>query len=86
MELKGKEYNAPWEKAFDQILTPLEEFIHRQTTSGILLMICAVIALFIANSHWGEGYHHYYYRVHYQINKVQTYRYLLDTYSLNYAL
>jgi Na+/H+ antiporter NhaA len=38
-------YHAPWGKAFDSILTPLEEFIHRQTTSGILLMICAVAAL-----------------------------------------
>jgi len=41
-------YHAPWEKAFDRLLTPLEEFIHRQTTSGVLLMICAVIALVIA--------------------------------------
>jgi NhaA family Na+:H+ antiporter len=49
-------YHAPWEKAFDRILTPLEEFIHRQTTSGILLMICAVIALVIANSPLQERY------------------------------
>ena len=40
-------HHAPWEKAFDRLLTPLEEFIHRQTTSGVLLMICAVIALVI---------------------------------------
>jgi hypothetical protein len=33
-----KEYIAPWKKAFDRVLTALEEFIHRQTTSGILLM------------------------------------------------
>lgn len=46
---KGVNY-APWEKAFDRILTPLEEFIHRQTTAGILLMVCAVIALIIGNS------------------------------------
>ena len=52
-----KEYNAPWEKAFNSILTPLEDFIHRQTTSGILLMLCAVMALFIANSQWSEPYH-----------------------------
>jgi NhaA family Na+:H+ antiporter len=52
-------YNAPWERAFGRILTPLEEFIHRQTTSGILLMICAVIALAIANSPWQEGYQHF---------------------------
>ncbi|HEY9050296.1 MAG TPA: Na+/H+ antiporter NhaA [Gammaproteobacteria bacterium] len=43
-------YNAPWEKTFDKILTPFEEFIHRQTTSGMLLMGTAIIALVIANS------------------------------------
>lgn len=47
---KGKIHIAPWEKAFDRILTPFEEFIHRQTTSGILLMLCAVVAMFVANS------------------------------------
>ncbi len=52
-------YNAPWEKSFDRILTPLEEFIHRQTTSGVLLMICAVIALVIANSPWHHDYEHF---------------------------
>ncbi len=29
---------APWERAFDRILTPFEEFIHRQTTGGRVLM------------------------------------------------
>lgn len=53
-----KEYVAPWEEAFDKILTPLEDFIHRQTTSGILLMLCAVTALYIANSQWSNAYHH----------------------------
>jgi NhaA family Na+:H+ antiporter len=51
-------YNAPWEKSFDRLLTPLEEFIHRQTTSGVLLMICAVIALIIANSPLHDQYEH----------------------------
>jgi NhaA family Na+:H+ antiporter len=52
-------YHAPWEKSFDRILTPLEEFIHRQTTSGVLLMICAVIALVIANGPWHHDYEHF---------------------------
>jgi len=52
------EYIAPWEKAFDRVLTPLEDFIHRQTTSGIMLMLCAVVAIYIANSQWSEAYHH----------------------------
>lgn len=56
--MQGREFIAPWEKVFDRILSPLEEFIHRQTTSGILLMLCAVVALLIANSPWNETYHH----------------------------
>jgi NhaA family Na+:H+ antiporter len=52
-------YHAPWEKSFERILTPLEEFIHRQTTSGVLLMICAVVALVIANSPLYKTYDHF---------------------------
>ncbi|USF89065.1 hypothetical protein [Candidatus Endoriftia persephone] len=44
-KLIEKEYVAPWEKAFDPVLTPLDAFIHRQTTSGVLLMLCAIAAL-----------------------------------------
>ena len=58
IKIKRKEYIAPWEKAFDKVLSPLDDFIHRQTTSGVLLMLCAVIALYIANSPWSETYHH----------------------------
>jgi len=54
----GEVYSAPWEKAFDRVLPPLEDFIHRQTTSAILLMLCAVVSLFLANSRWKEAYHH----------------------------
>ena len=43
-------YIAPWEKAFNKVLTPFEEFIHRQTTSGLLLMMTAILALVLANS------------------------------------
>lgn len=52
-------HHAPWERAFDRLLTPLEEFIHRQTTSGLLLMGCAVLALIIANSPLRESYEHF---------------------------
>lgn len=51
-------YHAPWEKSFDKILTPFEEFIHRQTTSGLLLMVMAVIALILANSPMADAYLH----------------------------
>jgi NhaA family Na+:H+ antiporter len=51
-------YSAPWEKSFDKLLTPFEEFIHRQTTSGLLLMGTAVLALILANSALSSGYLH----------------------------
>ncbi len=49
---------APWERSFNRLLTPFEEFIHRQTTSGLLLMGTALIALVIANSGLAEPYKH----------------------------
>ena len=51
-------YLAPWEKSFDKILNPFEEFIHRQTTSGLLLMGTAILALFLANGPFAESYLH----------------------------
>lgn len=50
---------APWERAFSRMMTPFEEFIHRQTTSGLLLMGTAVIALLLANSFLAETYQHF---------------------------
>lgn len=52
------DYHAPWEKSFNKILTPFEEFIHRQTTSGLLLMGMAVLALFLANGSLATAYEH----------------------------
>lgn len=51
-------FQARWEKSFDRILTPFEEFIHRQTTSGFLLMCMAVLALVLANGPLAATYEH----------------------------
>lgn len=51
--------HAPWEKTFDKILTPFEEFVHRQTTSGLLLMATAILALVLANSGLASVYQHW---------------------------
>jgi NhaA family Na+:H+ antiporter len=56
MSTQNKEYYAPWEKAYQKFATPFEEFIHRQTTTGMLLIGCAIIALIIANSPLLEAY------------------------------
>ena len=55
---KGEVFQAPLENALGRLVTPFEEFIHRQSSSGLLLMACAVIALVIANSPWQEAYKH----------------------------
>lgn len=51
-------FHAPWEKSFDMILTPFEEFIHRQTTSGLLLISTALLALVLANGPFASAYAH----------------------------
>lgn len=52
-------YIAPWERAFNRFSTPFEEFIHNQTSSGVVLMIATIMALVLANSPWAHGYHHF---------------------------
>ncbi|OGV76348.1 MAG: Na+/H+ antiporter NhaA [Methylotenera sp. RIFCSPLOWO2_02_FULL_45_14] len=49
---------APWERTFKRVLTPFEEFIHGQTTSGLLLMGTTIIALILANTSLSEAYQH----------------------------
>lgn len=57
--VKGKVYHAPWEKSFDKVVTPFEEFIHNETTSSLLLMACALLALVAANTALAGSYQHF---------------------------
>ena len=41
---------APWEKTFEKVSTPLEHFIHAQTTTGVVLIFMTIVALILANS------------------------------------
>lgn len=49
---------APWEKAFKRVSTPFEDFLHAQTTTGLILMFMTIIALITANSQLAEAYQH----------------------------
>ncbi len=55
-----KKLYAPWEKAFNKISTPFEDFIHAQTTTGLVLMFMTVFALILANSPLADGYAHFF--------------------------
>ena len=46
------------ERAFNRVITPFEEFIHRETTSGLLLMGCTILALAVANLGFYDAYQH----------------------------
>lgn len=51
---------APWEKAFKKVSTPFEEFLHAQTTTGLILIVMTVIALVLANTSLYETYAHFF--------------------------
>ena len=55
-----KKLYAPWEKAFNKITTPFEDFIHAQTTTGLVLIFMTVLALILANTPLSEGYAHFF--------------------------
>ena len=47
-----------WERLFGKLMTPIEAFTRNTSASGILLIVCTLAALLIANSPWGEAYQH----------------------------
>lgn len=47
---------SSWRELFTQARGPFEEFIHNETSSGIVLMIATVLALVIANSRYALLY------------------------------
>lgn len=51
---------APWERAFLRVATPLEHFIHAQTTTGLVLMFMTILALILANTPLTEAYVHFF--------------------------
>lgn len=51
-----RHYFYPWERTFDRIISPFEEFIERETTSGLILIAGTIVALFLANSVFRDAY------------------------------
>lgn len=43
-------------KPIDRLLLPLQRFLHVEAASGIVLLICTILALALANSSLGESY------------------------------
>jgi len=75
-EIRGL-YHAPWEKQFKKIRSPIDNFIHQETSGGILLLIATAIALVWANSPFADTYLHLLH-THLSIR--------VGSYELNYTL
>lgn len=53
---KTESYPKPLEAGLERVLTPFQEFIHNQTTGSVILVVCTVAALIIANSPLAHDY------------------------------
>ena len=52
-------YNTLPNRILARMAKPIERFIHAETSSGLLLLICGVLALAIAHSPLFDAYHHF---------------------------
>ena len=41
------------------VTRPLLQFMHVESSGGVVLLLCTALALFLANSQWAEAYHHF---------------------------
>jgi NhaA family Na+:H+ antiporter len=46
------------ERRAEELLRPFQDFLHKETSGGVLLFLCTIMALVWANSAWGSGYDH----------------------------
>jgi len=53
MKIKRKNRRPP----IDRVLLPFRSFAHKSSSAGVLLLLCAVVAIFLANSQWASLYH-----------------------------
>ena len=61
---------APWEKKFEKISTPFDEFLNAQMTTGIILIFMTILALVLANSALSESYAYFFHtKVDFSIGK-----------------
>lgn len=42
----------------DRLIRTFNSFIHNQSSAGIFLLVCSVVAMVLANSPWADTYHH----------------------------
>jgi NhaA family Na+:H+ antiporter len=43
-------------KPIDRLVGPIQRFLHVEAASGVVLLLCTIVALILANSRFGDGY------------------------------
>jgi NhaA family Na+:H+ antiporter len=46
-------------EAIDHLLKPFNSFIKNESTAGIFLLVCSIVALILSNSAWQNAFHHF---------------------------
>jgi NhaA family Na+:H+ antiporter len=60
MASRGLPPASHWsESAIGRVLSPVQEFMHRSASGGVVLMAATVLALVLANSPWGSAYNEF---------------------------
>jgi Na+:H+ antiporter, NhaA family len=49
----------PLEPLFKRVLSPFEDFLQHHSAGGIVLIVATLATLAVANSPWGEAFHHF---------------------------
>jgi NhaA family Na+:H+ antiporter len=55
-DLHGERVETPLERRFKDVITPFQEFVRDQTTGSVLLIVCTLLALGLANSPFAGAY------------------------------
>jgi Na+:H+ antiporter, NhaA family len=56
---------APWERTFDRLTTPLDDFVEEESSSSVVFLLATIAALVLANSAAASAYFHF---IHGQIS------------------
>lgn len=49
-------FSNPFERKFDRVVSPFQDFVNDSTTTSVLLLICTVLALIIVHTPWNDSY------------------------------
>lgn len=56
MDTRIQSKTSNYQSTLHQLLSPFQSFLQQEASSGLILLVCTLLALIWANSPWGHGY------------------------------